>query len=144
MAIWPAPRAHMASDGRLDRVEDAMHIDRQRAAHGLGVFDDLTRRKARSRRRRWRREGRAVAEHGASSTMRAMAIAVAHIGDAGIDLGAGGAAGVGDGLEPVRVAAEQDKARALARIGERQRAADAARGAGDENAQRSGEGSGLH
>ena len=127
-------RAHRR-DGRLDRVEDAEHIDRQRPAHGLGVFDDLARRRGRSRRRRWRRRIRSVARIARPRRCARHGLAVAHIGDGHIDLPAP-AARQASATASSRSSSRPNRERLApsARIGERQRAADAARRAGDENA----------
>jgi len=117
-------------DRRLDRVEDADHIDRQRRAHGLGS-SRICPVESRSRRPRWHTRYRA-ARAPARPPRLCHAGAVLHVDDGGRDVGALVAAGFRGSFKPRLVAPEQRESRAVLRMAQRQRAADAAGGPGNQ------------
>ena len=116
----------------LDRVQDADHIDRQRRAHGLGIFQDLPggepRRDARVGIHDIERRERNRVRHGFGH-----AGAVLHVDDETRDIGALVAARFRGSFEPRFVAPEQREPRAVLRMAQRQRTAYAAGGPGNQN-----------
>ncbi len=65
---------------------------------------------------------------------RAHGLPIAHVRDMDLGAAAGRAAGFGRGVEALLVATKKIEARAVLRIGDGERPADAGRGAGDEEA----------
>ena len=131
-AIWPRLRAIRRADQRLDGVEHAVDVDVERLANDREVVERgivLVDRDAGIGDHQIDRMGIVErCEPGGQS------LAVDDVDRVGIDGGALGATGIGHGREAAGVAAGQRERHAGSGIVERQRLADAARGAGDDDA----------